>query len=167
VSNQPNLQGAVETYPDTEYFVGGAGSTNRPPISSYHSITSTFAENFPRVGEWDAAYDNWLNDWTIEVMVWNEWTNTGAYPPAGCTHVTLGGVGYCFIHNGTDYFAFMRDVQVKSGSVDLLAVFQWLVAHGWVKSTDVPTQLEYGVEISGTAGGPVTFPLTGLTFTLN
>jgi hypothetical protein len=35
-----------------------------------------------------------------------------------------------------------------------------------VKSTDVPTQLEYGVEICSTSGSE-TFPMTGLTFDLN
>ena len=35
-----------------------------------------------------------------------------------------------------------------------------------MKSTDVPTQLEYGVEICSTSGAQ-TFPLTGLPFSLS
>jgi hypothetical protein len=49
--------------------------------------------------------------------------------------------------------------------VDILAAFQWLVSEGYVSSSDVPTQLEYGVEIASTKGSE-TFPLTGLTFDL-
>jgi hypothetical protein len=61
---------------------------------------------------------------------------------------------------------FLRDNQVTSGSVDILAAFQWLVSQGIVQSTDVPTQLEYGVEIAYTTGSE-TFPMTGLTFNLS
>jgi hypothetical protein len=72
-------------------------------------------------------------------------------------------VPYHFYNNGRE-FIFFRDTMVKSGSVDILAAMKWLVSQGLVKSTDVPTQLEYGVEICST-NGPETFPLTGLTFT--
>ena len=54
----------------------------------------------------------------------------------------------------------------ESGSVDILAALQWLVSQGLVSSMDVPTQLEYGVEVCYTSG-PETFPLTGLTFALS
>ena len=46
---------------------------------------------------------------------------------------------------------------VNSGLVDILAVLNWLVSQGVVKSTDVPSQLEYGVEICSTNGAE-TFP---------
>jgi hypothetical protein len=36
----------------------------------------------------------------------------------------------------------------------------------YAKSTDVPTQLEYGVEVCSTTGAE-TFPMTGLTFSLS
>ena len=39
-------------------------------------------------------------------------------------------------------------------------------SQGLVKSTDVPTQLEYGVELSDTSGNE-TFPTTGLTFNVS
>jgi hypothetical protein len=55
---------------------------------------------------------------------------------------------------------------VSSGSVDILAAMKYLVSRGLVKSTDVPTQLEYGVEICST-NGTQTFPMNGLTFSLN
>ena len=56
-------------------------------------------------------------------------------------------------------------VAVKSGAVNILAALKWLVSQGLLKATDVPTQLEYGVEICST-DGPETFRLTGLTFSL-
>jgi hypothetical protein len=167
VSNQPNIGGQVETYPDTEYDVGGRNSQSTKPISGWHSITSTFSEADPTgVGGWDAAYDLWLNNWSTEIMIWNEWSGAQSYwPGQATTSVTLGGVPYTFVNNGGELM-FFRTTQVKSGSVDILAALNWLVSQGLVKSSDVPTQLEYGVEVCYTSGSE-TFPMTGLTFNLS
>jgi hypothetical protein len=166
VSNQPNDGGAVETYPDTEYDLGGRGDPSTTPISGWNSITSTFSEAFPSAGGWDAAYDLWLNNWSTEIMIWNQWAGSQSYWPDQATiSLTLDGVGYKFYNNRGELM-FFRDTQTSSGSVDILAAFQWLVSQGLVKSSDVPTQLEYGVEICYTSGSE-TFPMTGLTFNLS
>ena len=182
VSNQPNIQGAVETYPDTEYDVCGRGNSCYPstkPISAYNSITSTFSEAFPTTGDsFDAGYDLWTNNYTNETMIWNQWGGTQDYwgecaepgPDQGdCgitpVAVTLGGVPYHVLNNDGE-IVFFRDTQVSSGSVDILAAFNTEVLFGWAKATDAPTQLEYGVEICATSGTQ-TFPMTGLTFNLS
>ena len=164
VSKQPNNGGAVETYPDTEYDVGGRAHRSTKPISAWNSITSTFSEAFPSgAGGWDAAYDLWLNNWGTEIMIWNQWSGAQSHwPDKATTAVKLDGVHYHFLNNGGELM-FFRDTQVSSGSVDILAAFKWLVSQGIVKSTDVPTQLEYGVEVCYTTGTE-RFPLTGLTF---
>jgi len=179
VSNQPNDGGQVETYPDTKYDVGGRDGGTTKPISGFTNITSTFAESFPAAGGWDAAYDLWTNNWTNETMIWNQWAGgNGYWPSQATTSLTLDGVPYHFLCNGSasDCCAngnhgnaemmFFRDTQTSSGSVDLLAAFQWEVAHGYAKATDVPTQLEYGVEVSYTSGSE-TFPMTGLTMSVS
>ena len=83
-SDQPNVQGQVETYPDTEYDIGGRNNgLPTTPISSYPagSITSTFSEADPSAGGWDAAYDLWTDNWKNETMVWNQWAgSTGFWP---------------------------------------------------------------------------------------
>jgi hypothetical protein len=164
-SNQPNIGGQVETYPSTEYDINGRGNATKT-IAQYNSITSTFSENFPAAGSWDAAYDLWLNNWGTEIMIWNEWTGTQTYWPSDkSVTVSLGGVNYWFQSLG-DEFIFFRQNQVKSGSVDLLAAMKYLVSKGLIKSTEVPTQLQYGVEVCSTVGTQ-TFPLTGLTFNLS
>ena len=169
-STQPNDGGQIETYPDTEYDVGGRDGNTTTPISGFTSITSTFSEAYPSAGGWDAAYDLWLNNWSTEIMIWNQWAGDNSYWPAqadgtGGQALTLDGVPYHFFNNGGELM-FFRDAQVSSGSVDILAAFDWLVSQGIVKSTDVPTQLEYGVEIAYTSGTE-TFPMTGLTFSLS
>jgi hypothetical protein len=166
VSNQPNDGGQVETYPDTEYDVGGRDTPSTKPISGWNSITSTFSESYPSAGGWDAAYDLWLNNWSTEIMIWNQWAGSQSFwPDQATTAVTLNGVGYTFYNNGGELM-FFRDTQVTSGSVDILAAFKWLVSQGIVQATDVPTQLEYGVEVCYTSGAE-TFPMTGLTFNLS
>lgn len=166
VSNQTDNGGQVETYPDTEYDVGGRDSPSTKTIAQWSSITSTFSENFPTQGSWDAGYDLWTNNWTNETMIWNQWQGSQAYwYTQATTSVTLGGVAYKFIDNGGELI-FMRVNQVQSGSVDILAAWNWEVAHGYAQATDVPTQLEYGVEVCATNGNE-TFPMTGLTFSLN
>lgn len=166
ISNQTNNGGQVETYPDSEYDVGGRSTPSTKTIAQYTSITSTFSESFPAAGSWDAAYDLWLNNWNTEIMIWNQWTGTQLYWPSDkSVTVNLGGVPYWFQNNGGE-FIFFRQNMVTSGSVDILAAFKYLVSKGLVKSTDIPTQLEYGVEVCATNGNEK-FPMNGLTFTLN
>ena len=182
-SDQTDQGGQVETYPDTEFDVGGRNNPpnyySTVPLSSYTSITSTFSEAFPTTGDTiDAAYDLWTDNWKNETMIWNEengdnsyWRNCaepgtsqndcGDYVGAA----TLSGVSYHVLKLSSGEVIFIRDTEVKSGSVDILAAYNWEIAHGLALSTDYPTQLEYGVEIVGTTGSQ-TFPLTGLTFSL-
>lgn len=181
VSNQPNNGGQVETYPDVEYDVGGrsqttSGVNSTTPISGFTSITSTFAESNPSDGGWDAGYDLWTNTWTNETMLWNQWAGSQAFwaTAAPNTPVMLGGVPYHFHANGTNCSAateksceyiFTRDTQVSSGSVDVLAAWNWEVANGFAKSTDIPTQIEYGTEVAYTSGAE-TFNTTGFGVSL-
>jgi hypothetical protein len=181
-SNQPNEGGQVETYPDTEYDIGGREHPSTTPISGYSAITSTFSEAFPTTGDTiDAAYDIWTDNYTNETMIWNQWNGTNDYwgdcaessdPNSYCgstntteLSVTLDGALYHVLDNGGEII-FFRATQVSSGSVDILGAFDFEIAQGWAKASDVPTQLEYGVEICSTTGTQ-TFPLNGLTFSLS
>jgi hypothetical protein len=185
VSDQTNNGGQVETYPNTEYDVGGREDPSTKPISAYNSITSTFSEAFPTTGDsFDAGYDLWTDDWTNETMIWNQWGGTQDYwgqcaepgpdqndcvgsggALSDSVATTLDGVPYHVLNLGGEVI-FFRDNQVASGSVDLLAAFNFEVSQGWATASDVPTQLEYGVEICSTTGSQ-TFPLTGLSFNLS
>lgn len=153
-SNQPNDGGQVETYPDTEYDVGGRQHQSSTPISGFSSITSTFAESNPSAGGWDAGYDLWTDNWAHETMIWNQWAGTQAFWPSQANGpngfaLTLDGVPYHFYANGTELM-FFRDAQVSSGSVDVLAAWQWEVDHGFAQASDIPTQIEYGTEVAYT-----------------
>lgn len=155
-SNQPNDGGQVETYPDTEYDVGGRQHQSTTPISGFASITSTFAESNPSAGGWDAGYDLWTDNWAHETMIWNQWAGGQGFWPSQANGpngfaLTLDGVPYHFYANGTELM-FFRDAQVSSGSVDVLAAWQWEVDHGFAQASDIPTQIEYGTEVAYTDG---------------
>jgi hypothetical protein len=166
MSNQPDAGGAVQTYPDSLYWVNGSQSRT---INQYSSITSTFAEEYQKIGNWNASYDIWMNDWNKEIMIWNEWNGGPDYwaqrarGSAGKA-VTLNGVPYHYASNGT-IMQFFRDTQVKSGSVDILAALKWLQTNGYLTATDKLTQIEYGVEICSTVGTQ-RFDTTGFTVNL-
>jgi tripartite-type tricarboxylate transporter receptor subunit TctC len=113
----------------------------------------------------DASYDLWTNNWANETMIWNEDVGDPTYWNTQGKAITINGVAYQFVNLGSENIFIMKN-QEKSGSVDILAVFNWEVANGYAKATDVPTQLEYGVEIEATTGSQ-TFPMTGLTFNLS
>ncbi len=106
-------------------------------------------------------------------MIWNQWAGSQAYwytrprsPSTACSTSSSTRCGLpTFIANGSELI-FMMVNQEQSGSVNILAVWQWEVANGYAKSTDVPTQLEYGVEVCSTSGTE-TFPMTGLTFNVS
>ena len=140
VSDQTNNQGQVETYPNTEYDVGGrSNGVSTKPISAYNSITSTFSEDFPSRGFVGCRLRPVVEQLGTEIMIWNQWTGTQLYWPSDKSiTVDLDGVPYWFQNNGGELM-FFRQTMVQYGSVDILAAFNWLAANGYVKSSDVPT----------------------------
>lgn len=174
--NQPTKGGAVETYPDTEYDVGGRAQINTTKaVATFKNITSTFAEADPTTSgnNWDAAYDLWTTNWTHETMIWNQWVGGQAYWYSQATATaTLGGVAYKFYEIGSTCATstceriFFRVNQVSSGSVNILDALKWEVANGYLPATAKPTQLQYGVEIAGTPSTEA-FSLTGFTVTVD
>ena len=63
VSDTSN-DGAVKTYPDVHLDYSGQA------VSSFTSISSTYAHTAPSSGAWDYAYDIWLNGYGTELMIW-------------------------------------------------------------------------------------------------
>jgi glycosyl hydrolase family 12 len=157
--NNDRGDGAVKTYPDVhEDF-------SEPRISSFHSISSTFAETSPHVGIYEDAYDIWINgvatSGSTEVMIWTE--NFGQVPggsPQGSA--TFGGRTYKVWKNG-NYIAFVPDHNFTAGSMDLLEFFNWVIAKGWMPATSTLGQIDYGAEIVSTNSAPATFRFTNFS----
>ena len=86
------------------------------PISSYHSIKSTFAESSPHVGIYDDAYDIFVNSnmiigpGTTEIMIW---VDNYEQTPAGTKFATAVGLDYfgidCTVLDDGTLFVFEAD----------------------------------------------------------
>ena len=159
--NNASGDGAVKTYPNVHK------DYNEPAISSFSSITSSFSEASPHVGIYEAAYDIWLNgvasNGSTEVMIWND---NYHQVPAGSVQatVTFGGHSYTVWRTGT-YIAFLADSTFTSGTVDLLAMFRWLMSKGWLASNSTVGQIDYGFELVSTNGAPATFTVNNFSIT--
>lgn len=198
VSNFASQGGSINAYPDTQYTLTGDKT-----VTQYNSLQTCFGESepmpsgpqYPTTGgsEWDYAYDVWLNNHTgedpwandIEIMVWNDYTDTSLYPPAGSRAVTIDGVAYhMFQGGGPNEWIYTRDTRTTSGCFDMLKIMKDLAdngsattvsdqgATGVVLSTSGMTDnaalqhLEYGVEISATYGTQM-FQITNSTLTVS
>jgi hypothetical protein len=157
--NNDSEDGAVKTYPNVhEDF-------NEQAISSFSSITSTFAEHGPHVGIYEYAYDIWLNgvasNGSTEVMIWND---NFHQVPGGSVQgsVTFSGHRYQVWRDGS-YVALVADANFTAGSVDLLAVFKWIISNGWIPSASTVGQIDYGVELVSTSGAPATFGVSNFS----
>lgn len=153
---QPDRYGAVKSYPCTQVLFP------KTPLSSLTSLVGRFAHETPEGDfEWNACYDIWIGGLgqasTAEVMVWTDHTYPGRIPASNAlkvSNLTLDGINYVAWtrknSNGGDYIALVASQKRSHGTVDLLAVFKWLVGLGWLKSTDTLAAVNYGIEISHT-----------------
>jgi hypothetical protein len=151
--NNDSGNGAVKTYPNAQE------NFNEKPISSFKSITSTFAETDPHVGIYEDAYDMWLNgvssSGSTEVMIW---TNNFHQVPGGSqvTTASLDGRSYQVWKSGS-YIAFVAGANFTSGTMNLLEFYDWIIQQGWIPASSTLGQIDYGAELVSTGGSPATF----------
>ncbi|WP_432973449.1 cellulose binding domain-containing protein [Dactylosporangium sp. CA-233914] len=155
VAEHPRTSG-VKSYPHT-------GKTLNRTLSSLGSVRSTFNVSVPADGDYETAYDIWANNNAYEVMIWTNqrgavgpiaesYDSGGAVPSA--RNVSAGGHTWNVYRgsNGANaVFSFVRTSSTNSGSVDVLAVMNWLRTNGWWGDVTVG-QIQFGFELSGTAG---------------
>jgi Glycosyl hydrolase family 12 len=157
--NNDSGNGAVKTYPNVQE------NFNEKPISSFRSVTSTFAETSPHVGIYEDAYDMWLNgvasSGSTEVMIWTE--NFHQVPSGSVVaSVTLGGRAYQVWKSGS-YIAFVADTNFTSGTMNLLQFYDWIIAQGWIPASSGLGQIDYGAELVSTNSAPATFSFTNFS----
>ncbi len=159
--------GAVKTYPNTHKDYHDWGTGVEPTISSFTQMTSSFAFISPHVGIYDVAYDIWLNGvasgGSTEVMIWTE--NYHQVPGGSIVaSASFGGKTFNVWRSGS-YIAFVPTVTMLSGTLDLLAIFNWVISQGWIPANSTVGQVCFGVEIVSTGGVPADFYLTDFSIT--
>lgn len=155
VANHPRTSG-VKAYPHT-------GKTINRTLSSLRSISSSFNVTVPGDGDFETAYDIWANNFAYEVMIWTNqrgavgpiaesYDANGAVPSA--RNVNVGGHTWNVYRgsNGSNaVFSFLRTSGTNSGTIDVLAVLNWLRTQGWWGDVTIG-EIQFGFELSGTAG---------------
>ena len=147
--------GGVKTYPNSHY-----NYADPPAISSLSSVTSTFGSSSPGSGNFEDAYDVWLNGTAgaggDEVMIWTD--NHGESPACSpVTSATFDGESYTVWKGNNGPVSFVRNSNTTSGNVNLLEFFQWLINKGYEPANSKLYQVDYGVEIATTNGATETF----------
>lgn len=144
-STQPSTSG-VKAYANISKTVGTA-------LNSLSSSTSSFSESVPGSGNWESAYDIWLNGSGVEIMVWTD--KSGNVGPLGSSvgSVTLDGNTWTLYSgsNGTNpTYSFVRSGNETSGTVNILDLLKYLENTKGYFSNPTLSTIQYGFEISGT-----------------
>jgi hypothetical protein len=160
--------GEVKTYPNVHKDFEGSGAYGEPAWSSFKAMRSTFAAQGPGVGIYNIAYDIWMNGvpGNREIMIWTE--NHGQRPAGDivASGVSFSGITWDVWATGDNgYLAFTPKSTLPSGSLDLKAMIDYLVAHGRVPASSTLGQVCFGVEVVSTDGKPATFHFTDFSLT--
>jgi hypothetical protein len=164
VSDQPPGNTAVLSYPDVQYILT-LPDDQPAPLSGFTTITSSFSQSMPSDGDFEAAYDIWLNNWNTEVMIW---TDNHGQQPAGApvpAAVLDGQTWTLWAGNGksggypTGPFSFVLDGNETSGTVNILATLDYLMSHGYIPTNSAINDVEYGWEICSTNGKAENFEM--------
>jgi hypothetical protein len=160
--------GEVKMYPNVHKDFQGSGAYGEPAWSSFKTMRSTFAAQGPGVGIYNIAYDIWMNGvpGNREIMIWTE--NHGQRPAGDiiASGVSFSGITWDVWATGDNgYLAFTPKSTLPSGSLDIKAMIDYLVAHGRVPASSTLGQVCFGVEVVSTDGKPATFRFTDFSLT--
>lgn len=155
-STQANTT-SVKTYPSVQKTYSSPRG-----YSSIKYLWSTFRESMPTRRGFiaEAAYDLWLNNYSIEVMIW---TDNHGQAPAGNRIASVKRFGRHFTvwANGSDMYSFVLHRNEKAGKIHILSLLRWLVRTHHLSRSVTLTQTNFGWEICSTKGVPLNFKLTG------
>jgi hypothetical protein len=157
----------VKTYPNVHVDINGGDRGT--PLSTWHEITSRFADNTPAGGSWDTAYDVWLNglatDTSTEVMVWTAYHDQR---PAGDVvgAYTADGSVYDIWADHQGYVAYVARTTLYRGTINLMAIFRDGIRRGLIPQNPRLNQICYGAEFVSTAGGVRRFTVSDFSLTM-
>jgi hypothetical protein len=186
-ANEPLGNTAVKTYPNVQQLMNdwtgsgwnGPGPTGDTPISAITRLSSSYTETMPhnRVTDAQAAYDIWLGQQGTgngnEVMVWVDNVNRASGGASQLATATIGGQNWTLYGDRSGELIWSLDArggtgtfaQQSSGTVDLLALLNWLITHGYKAAGTVIGQVDFGWEICSTGGAPENFGVSAYSIT--
>ena len=161
---------AVLSYPDAQKVMTRSDGSDTP-LSSFTKLKSTFSITMPSGPGMDdeAAYDDWLNSWKTEVMIWVD--NQGQTPAGSiAAHPKVAGRHWALWATGTkgndnNTYSFVAASNFTHGTVDTLAMLKWLAHHGWIPASSGVSDDEFGFEICSTGGHIANLAVTSYSLT--
>ncbi|MFI7117515.1 hypothetical protein [Amycolatopsis sp. NPDC049868] len=146
-ADHPNT-GGVKSYPHSAKHVGRQ-------LSGLRSLSSSFNVSRPGGGAYATAYDIWANNNAYEIMLWMN--KQGAVGAIGSKETTVSVGGHTWdVYRGSNganaVFSFLRTSDTNAGSVDVLAVLNWIKNRGWYGDVTVG-EVQFGFEITSSSGG--------------
>ncbi|WP_410581984.1 glycoside hydrolase family 12 protein [Amycolatopsis sp. lyj-108] len=146
-ASHPNT-GGVKSYPHSAKNVGRQ-------LSGLRSLSSSFNVSRPGGGAYATAYDIWANNNAYEIMLWMN--KQGAVGAIGSKETTVSVGGHTWdVYRGSNganaVFSFLRTSNTNAGSVDVLAVLNWIKNRGWYGDVTVG-EVQFGFEITSAGGG--------------
>ncbi|HSW79879.1 MAG TPA: hypothetical protein VLG47_03820 [Candidatus Saccharimonadales bacterium] len=160
--NDNTHNGDVKSYPNVHK------DFNNPAISTFNTITSTFAHTAPSTGDWDYSYDVWLNDYNIELMIWTQSNGKQAHVPC-CSltaSTTIDGINYG-IHKSGGYIAYDMPTTMTSGTLNIKHILNDMVSRGYITNSATLAQIDYGVETCNTNSVNTRFDVNNFSVTTN
>ncbi len=178
VNAGPVGYGGVQTYPDVQQLMDDwCGSTwntctntTDTPLSALSGLTSNYAITDPPLtqGDWEAAYDIWLNNTpNNEIMIWvvdSTERGTGG-STVYSTNVPIGGKSFTYMNYGGGLPILVLNSNSASGTIDILGALKYLQSIGQVSSSATMAQLDFGWEICSTDGVTQNFKVTSYSLT--
>ena len=162
-ANSPSNWKTFTTFPETggvKSYPNASLDLNGKTISTLGSCTSSFNVTVPATGSYETAYDLWVPS---EIMIWmnknglvgpiaSSWNDDGT-PVISAANVTVGGATWDVYHGGSNVVSFVRQGNVSSGTVDILALLNWTASQGWISNTTNLGKFQFGFEITSAPGG--------------
>ena len=149
--------GSVRAYPCVQKNFPTA-----PSYDSFSFLRSGFTQSMPSGAGLaaEAAYELWLDNDTVKVMMW---IDTSGRSPAGKRIGTIVFYKEMFVvwQNGPDMYTFVLSGPPQTtGTVHLLSALRWLVRHKYLNGSDTLSQVDFGWEIASTGGTAADFAVT-------
>jgi len=147
---------AVNSYPDVSSLVTTVDNTPVPFVN-YAAINSSWSVDCHETAETNAqaAYDIWLNDFDLELMIWVDTHGPDRIPAGSDTgiDVTFAGVVYrLWAESDNSTISFVRKTNARTGSIDIRAVIQYLIDQKRYPASVGINMFCFGFETPSTGG---------------
>jgi hypothetical protein len=178
----------VQTFPDAQQLMndwngsgwGGNGSQDTP-LAALSALSVTYSETSPssQASIYEFAADVWQNNYNSDVMFWVDTKgrcDEGAFGGTVLGHVVIDGQGWTVHRYGGPgaEVIFVLDgaggpgtcAQQPSGTINVKAGLEWLLANGFENGPIVLSQLNTGWEICSADNQPFTVHQYSITGTV-